>query len=229
MTHIHLAGNRLQIERGLFTGAFINNLAGLNSATHHLVLELPDDRDVPVSPDDHIVVTGRERFSIGSGPCPEEDNPVLRKAVALFMNGEQLDENDRPKKAKISAEKLGHLDPDFGADDAVFVELKDVPDVEITADMRLIVQDEDRFYTAKKAGFLIYVNSRPRVVPSAHVTFEQVVKLAFPDEPAANNLAFSVTFSHAASRPHAGELGAGGSVVVKKKGTALNVTRTVQS
>ena len=38
-----------------------------------------------------------------------------------------------------------------------------------------------------------------------------------------------MTYRHAASMPHAGELGAGGSVEVKKKGTVFNVTRTVQS
>ena len=64
---------------------------------------------------------------------------------------------------------------------------------------------------------------------NAHtVTFEQVVQLAFPGqhEP---NVVFSMTYRLAASAPHAGELGAGGSVEVKKKGTVFKVTRTVQS
>lgn len=43
------------------------------------------------------------------------------------------------------------------------------------------------------------------------------------------NVVFSMTYRHAASTPHAGELGDGGSVDVKKKGTVFNVTRTVQS
>ena len=38
-----------------------------------------------------------------------------------------------------------------------------------------------------------------------------------------------MTYRHAASNPHAGELGDGGTVDVKKKGTIFNVTRTVQS
>ena len=40
---------------------------------------------------------------------------------------------------------------------------------------------------------------------------------------------FSMTYCNAASLPHAGELGEGGSVEVKKQGTIFNVTRTVQS
>lgn len=88
----------------------------------------------------------------------------------------------------------------------------------------------ERFITAPKPEpiFEIIVNSRPRTVNAPTVTFEQIVQLAFPGhhEP---NVVFSMTYRHAASTPHVGELGAGGSVEVKKKGTVFNVTRTVQS
>ncbi|RWP54328.1 multiubiquitin domain-containing protein [Mesorhizobium sp.] len=88
----------------------------------------------------------------------------------------------------------------------------------------------ERFLTAPKrpVTFEIIVNSRPRTVNTRTVTFEEIVELAFPGqhEP---NVVFSMTYRHAASTPHAGELGAGGSVDVKKKGTVFNVTRTVQS
>jgi hypothetical protein len=88
----------------------------------------------------------------------------------------------------------------------------------------------ERFITAPKRPptFEIIVNSRPRTVNARTVTFEQIVQLAFPGqhEP---NVVFSMTYRHAASTPHAGELGSGGSVDVKKKGTVFNVARTVQS
>ncbi|WP_018240833.1 multiubiquitin domain-containing protein [Ensifer sp. BR816] len=119
-----------------------------------------------------------------------------------------------------------------GDNEAVFLEIPGGED-------RLIEQNElidltgagiDRFITARKppVTFEIVVNSRLRTVDERTVTFEQVVQLAFPGqhEP---NVVFSMTYRHAASAPHAGELGAGGSVDVKKKGTVFNVTRTVQS
>jgi hypothetical protein len=88
----------------------------------------------------------------------------------------------------------------------------------------------ERFVTAPKrpSTFEIIVNSRPRTVDARTVTFEQIVQFAFPGqhEP---NVVFSMTYRHATSTPHAGELGAGGSVNVKKEGTVFNVTRTVQS
>lgn len=85
----------------------------------------------------------------------------------------------------------------------------------------------ERFSTARLT-FEIIVNSRPRTVNARTVTFEQIVQLAFPGQHQPN-VVFSMTYRHAASTPHAGELGAGGSVDVKKKGTVFNVTRTVQS
>ena len=88
----------------------------------------------------------------------------------------------------------------------------------------------ERFITAPKRPqqFEIIVNARPRTVAVRTVTFEQIVQLAFPGQHE-TNVVFSMTYRHAASTPHAGELGAGGSVDVKKKGTVFNVTRTVQS
>lgn len=76
--------------------------------------------------------------------------------------------------------------------------------------------------------FEIIVNSRPHVVPTNEVTFEQVVQLAFPGCQADSNVLFSMTYRHAASKPHAGELGAGGTVELKK-GTIFNVTKTIKS
>lgn len=77
-------------------------------------------------------------------------------------------------------------------------------------------------------AFEIIVNGRRQTVPQAQVSFEEIVQIAFPG-PHGPNVVFSMTFRHAASEPHAGELGPGGSVDVKKQGTVFNVTRTVQS
>lgn len=74
----------------------------------------------------------------------------------------------------------------------------------------------------------IIVNARPRIVHEEDVTFEQVVELAFPG-PHGPTIMFSMTYRHAVSKPHAGELGPGGVVEVKKKGTIFNVTRTDKS
>jgi hypothetical protein len=78
-------------------------------------------------------------------------------------------------------------------------------------------------------SYIIIVNSREDPAADELVTFEQVVQLAFPNGLNEPNVKFSMTYRHAASEPHAGELSSGGSVRVKHHGTIFNVTRTVQS
>lgn len=75
----------------------------------------------------------------------------------------------------------------------------------------------------------ITVNSRDETVHDKHVTFEQVVRLAFPSAQPEPNVKYSMTYRHVASKPHAGELSVGGAVEVKHHGSTFNVTRTVQS
>jgi len=88
----------------------------------------------------------------------------------------------------------------------------------------------EHFVTGPKpvTNYEIIVNARPRIVHDEFVTFEQVVELAFPGQHGPN-VSFSMTYRHADSKPHAGELGAGGVVEVKHKGTIFNVTRTDKS
>ncbi|MCP3162544.1 multiubiquitin domain-containing protein [Myxococcus sp. QH3KD-4-1] len=119
-----------------------------------------------------------------------------------------------------------------GNGQAVFLEVRGGEDRLISPQdlIDLTAPGIERFITGPMPArtFEIIVNARPRVVNDKRVTFEQVVQLAFPGshEP---NAAFSMTYRHAASKPHAGELGAGGSVEVKERGTIFNVTKTVQS
>ena len=81
----------------------------------------------------------------------------------------------------------------------------------------------------KDRDYEIIVNAQQKTVTDPAVSFEKVVGLAFPDAQPGQGVIFSITFRHAASMPHAGELAIGNSVEVKKKGTVFNVTRTVQS
>jgi len=74
----------------------------------------------------------------------------------------------------------------------------------------------------------IVVNGTQAVVDDANVSYEQVVKIAFPaPEP---GVTYSVAYRDA-DGPHggAGMLVPGESVKVKKEGTSFNVTATTRS
>lgn len=116
---------------------------------------------------------------------------------------------------------------------AIFLEVRGGEDRLIEPDDRINLDAPgvERFITAPRPhkGFVIVVNAIEETVPDNNVSFEQVVKLAYPDAPPETNVKYSMTYRNAASYPHNGELGEGGSVEVKKHGTIFNVTRTVQS
>lgn len=145
----------------------------------------------------------------------------------LTVNGHQLEWG----KPVINGTSLYAL-AEVGDGEAVFLEVRGGEDrlIEPTEIIDLAGAGIERFITALKpvATYEIIVNSRTHIVQEGRVTFEQVVQLAYPGTQAPN-IAFEMTYSHAASSPHSGNLSAGGSVEVKKKGTIFNVTRCVQS
>lgn len=89
-------------------------------------------------------------------------------------------------------------------------------------------QDRPKPHPEPQVRTEIIVNARPRVVQGHIVTFEEVVRLAFPDAPHDPNTVFTVTYRGAVSKPTSGELAAGGQVKAKK-GTIFNVTKTTKS
>jgi methyl coenzyme M reductase gamma subunit len=75
--------------------------------------------------------------------------------------------------------------------------------------------------------FLVVVNAVQHTVEAERLTYEQVVKLAYP-QPPAPGVRFTVTFRKA-KEPHEGSLAPGQAVEVKKSGTVFNVTPTSKS
>ena len=72
----------------------------------------------------------------------------------------------------------------------------------------------------------IIVNGRPRNVTGKSVSYEEIVKLAFPDDPSNQDIDFTVAYAN----PHGkdGELVSGQDVHVKE-GMVFNVTKTNRS
>ena len=117
-----------------------------------------------------------------------------------------------------------------GAGEAVFLEVRGGEDVlvELTDVVDLTAPGVERFITAAKPKFEIAVNGHEVQVDERRQTFEQLVAIAFPGEPPSPDVKYSITYRRVASIPHAGELAAGGFILVKN-GSIINVNRTVQS
>lgn len=166
-----------------------------------------------------------EDFDLGGAGAEKFIAWTADKTFRLTINGGQIEWG----KPAISGLVLARL-AGAGPREAVFLHVVEGDDVLVgpTDLVDLARPGVERFYVAASpTEIAIVVNGRTRTVEDDDVTFEQVVQLAFPDD-ATSNAVFSMTFRHAASQPHSGDLAAGGRVKVKK-GTVFNVTRTVQS
>ncbi|WP_136796027.1 multiubiquitin domain-containing protein [Desulfosediminicola ganghwensis] len=74
--------------------------------------------------------------------------------------------------------------------------------------------------------YSIIVNGRPREVTEHHLTYLQVVQLAYPSETPAERVVFTVTYSNQHGRD--GSLVEGQKVTIKN-GTIFNVNKTDRS
>lgn len=122
--------------------------------------------------------------------------------------------------AEVSEGEAVFLDVPGGTDK--LIKLEDIIDLSAVGIEHFIVGPKPA------ENYEIIVNARPKIVDHQCVTFEEVVSIAFPGTHT-SNIRFSMTYRHAKSYPHAGELGPSGTVEVKIKGTIFNVTKTVQS
>lgn len=78
----------------------------------------------------------------------------------------------------------------------------------------------------RKKTYEVVVNGRPRHVTEHELSYEQVVKLAFPDDQPDANILYTIAYAN----PHGkdGTLTAGEEVKVKE-GMVFNVTKTNRS
>lgn len=81
--------------------------------------------------------------------------------------------------------------------------------------------------TADHKDIVIIVNAEPKTVQSRIVSYEEVVKLAYPTPPSPETR-YTVSYRKA-EKPREGSLAPGQSVEVKKEGTIFNVKPTGKS
>lgn len=80
----------------------------------------------------------------------------------------------------------------------------------------------------KQDKYSIIVNGEEKHVEKNHVSYEEVVELAFPIPPSSDTR-FTVSYRNAKSPNSSGSLIAGQSVHIQKEGTIFNVRATTKS
>ncbi|MDE2718042.1 MAG: hypothetical protein OXI33_13675 [Chloroflexota bacterium] len=135
---IRIDGESQQRPAGLVSGAQLYDLAG--SSPQRLFLNREDGIDIPISPEDHLLIKGNESFVVGDSQI--EDNPPLRKELKPEFNGAH---EIALAHAKIEAQALKAHDPQF-PDGRLFADIPDAVDVEIFDHVRLVVQETDSYF-----------------------------------------------------------------------------------
>lgn len=211
----------IEVSDPVPTGRQILESAGLNARDDYVlvaILDSGDFEDVRLGETFDLRQKGAERFIAFK----------TDRDFKFTLNDRQLIWGNPILSAEILY-KLSELEPN----EAIFKDVRGGEDILIERDdtVDLDALGIERFITAPRPtkSYIIIVNSREETVDDKRVTFEQVVQLSHPNAPPDTNVRFSMTYRNAASKPHAGELGEGGSIEVKKEGTIFNVTRTVQS
>ncbi len=181
------------------------------------ILPTGDFEDVRLDEPFDLRVRGAERFIAFQ----------TDRLFKLMLKGRELEWG----KPAISGAILYKL-ADVAKGESVFLEVQGGQNrlIEPEELVDLAAPGVERFITGPKppTTYEIIVNGRPRVVNDEHVSYEQLVQMVAPG-PQPPNSGFSVTYTHAASKPHSGSLAAGGVVEVRKKGTIFNVTPTIRS
>lgn len=95
----------------------------------------------------------------------------------------------------------------------------------------VLLGEDEHFHVgeAPENYYLIRVNTEPFIVEHQEITFDQVVQLAYPLPSGGLDPEFTVSFEHAESTPHHGDLAKNGGVEVKKHGTLFDVGHTNRS
>jgi Multiubiquitin len=106
---------------------------------------------------------------------------------------------------------------------------KEDPIVENDAEP-LHVREDEHFHSGPEQPrkYTIIVNGQQKVVTTKKVTFDQIVKLAFPNPPAGANILYTVSYEDGPRKNPQGSLKEGQSVFVKN-GMIFNVTATDKS
>lgn len=92
------------------------------------------------------------------------------------------------------------------------------------------LKEDEHFYSEQVChkGFEIIVNAQPEHLDTKKVSYEQVVKFAFPTPPPGENIEFLVTYYNGPKQDPKGTLTAGHSVKVKNE-MVFNVQATNRS
>ena len=141
---IILCDKEVEVTSGFSQVSLFYEKSGVDSKNQWLYLNKDTDIDVPLLPNDYIIIHGGEKILVGDINTDIGENPNVRNSVCLSFNGKRLETGI--KQAKLTGLNLRKLDTELDAS-KLFADLSGKVDVFIQDDWVLVVQDKDCYIT----------------------------------------------------------------------------------
>ena len=162
---------------------------------------------------------------------PKEPDDLRKGELPISVNGKPV--------SVVGPLSTGLEIKEAAIEQGVAIELDFVLARSLPEGKQSIVGDDDKVDVAEFKTFIavaaddkgrieIIVNTRPRIVTSDELSYDEVIKLAFDPPPTGPNWEIVVSYRNGAGRPPDGRLRRGGTVKVQE-GTVFNVTATDKS
>lgn len=209
-------GTRVVTRDPVLTGREMLALAGLNPASEHILilLEAPGTRSIGLDEKVDLSEPGRETFRAFASDRSfaftidergyEWGAPSIAEADLRLMSG-------TPETKDFVLERKGEPDRPINEGDTV----------------DLAERGTEHFRT-ELAQVIIIVNAEEKSVSGRRITFNEVVRLAFPSPPTGENILITVDYGHGPPANPKGSLKPGQSVKLKNR-MVFDVTATDRS
>ena len=141
---ITLNGEQTEIEKGLTKIEKLYEKSGVKSDKKCLYLDKSGDIDIPLAPDDYIIIQGEETIFADDVSSDIGDNPSVRNPIQFKFNGETIKHG--MEKVKVKSNEISGRDEELESS-RLFVDLTGETDDFIPDDITLVVQDTDSYFT----------------------------------------------------------------------------------
>jgi hypothetical protein len=196
------------------TGAQIKALAGL-PGDGELFLSISDPwKDEPIG-DDESVDLAR----------PEKEQFFIRKKLDYTINGVVFSSN----KQYIKGSKIREQGC-IATDEEIYLKVPKDWEDELIEDNEWVdlARPGKEYFVSRKIAIAIVVNGSLKNWNAKTITYEQVVKLAYPASTGGENFAYTVNYTNGPKQNPEGTMTKGETIFVKNK-TNFNVTETSRS
>ena len=141
---INLLDTPTLVLGGFVKADFLYEKAGIDPKEKWLYLNKETEIDIPLLPDDYLIMHGGENIIADGFNVEIGENPIVRNPVSPQLNGKRLDVG--LAKAKLTGLDLRKLDTGLDAS-KLFADLSGQVDVYIQDEWVIVVQENDSYLT----------------------------------------------------------------------------------